>query len=159
MNRELLDYYTERLAEEIKEGNSAQLTPIESDIATLSYDEIDKKFPKLALYQAAHLTDSSIYTGAPFSVGVVVSITSNEVTLNRAPIYQIGISHDSGQVYTRLVTFNVVGKISFTAWETKNATTDYVDEQIGDMDTALDSVIASQESILAMQNALIGGDA
>ncbi|MBQ2743387.1 MAG: hypothetical protein IJF32_11365 [Oscillospiraceae bacterium] len=36
---------------------------------------------------------------------------------------------------------------------------DSINASIGDISSALDSVIASQESILAMQNALIGGDA
>lgn len=38
------------------------------------------------------------------------------------------------------------------------ATKEYVDIKIGDIDTALDNIIAQQESIIAIQNALIGGE-
>lgn len=38
------------------------------------------------------------------------------------------------------------------------ASVEYVDNKIGDIDTALDNIIAQQESIIAIQNALIGGE-
>lgn len=38
------------------------------------------------------------------------------------------------------------------------ATENYVDNKVGDIETALDTIIAQQESIIEIQNALIGGD-
>lgn len=49
-------------------------------------------------------------------------------------------------------------KADYIIGRDKIASVGYVDEKIGNIETALDGIIAEQESIIAIQEALIGGD-
>ena len=85
-------------------------------------------------------------------------------------IYLVPNSSDEDfNIYDEYVWIEDIDKLNDGYWEhlgtkqieidlTGYATIEYVNDKIGDIETALDSIIAQQESIIAIQNALIGGE-